>query len=170
MYGLYQRKFIFKVSNLFIHSEGRKDYFDGDKKMNITLDQYTKDPQTGADRRLQYPLDWTPEVEANAIKFLAIVGNFLDELGIKEITISSGFRPLAINNKTLHAAKSSYHMLGLAVDLKDNEKKDLAKLVASRPDLLRKYNLFMEDMAHTNYWCHIDLGVRADRPSRVFIP
>jgi uncharacterized protein YcbK (DUF882 family) len=138
--------------------------------MNITLDEYTKDPQTGADRRLQYPLDWTPEVEANAIKFLAIVGSFLDELGIKEITISSGFRPLAINNKTLHAAKSSYHMSGLAIDCKDNQKQDLAKLIASRPDLLRKHGLFLEDPNSTHYWAHIDMGTRADRPNRIFIP
>lgn len=144
--------------------------YKGNKEMTITLDQYTKDPQTGADRRLQYPDAWTPEVQANAVKFLAIVGNFLDELGIKEVTISSGFRPLAINNKTLHAAKSSYHMNGLAVDLLDNTKQDLAKLIASRPDLLRKYGLFLEDPNSTHYWAHIDMGVRQDRPSRVFLP
>jgi hypothetical protein len=163
MYGLYQRKFIYEVPNLCIYSKGNNE-------MNITLDEYTRDPQTGADRRLQYPSDWTPEVQANAIKFLAIVGNFLDELGIDEITISSGFRPLAINNKTLHAAKSSYHMSGLAIDIRDNEKQDLGHLIASRPDLLRKYNLFLEDLNHTHYWAHIDLGTRADRPSRIFIP
>jgi hypothetical protein len=145
-------------------------YCKGDKKMNITLDDYTKDPQTGADRRLQYPLDWTPEVQANAIKLLKVINSFLTELGIEEATVSSGFRPLAINNKTLHAAKSSYHMSGLAVDLKDNNIQDLGKLIASRPDLLKKYNLWLEDLNHTHYWTHLDLGTRTDRPSRVFLP
>jgi hypothetical protein len=40
-------------------------------------------------------------------------------------------------------------MIGKAVDLLDNSNQDLAKLIASRPDLLRKYELFMEDMRST---------------------
>lgn len=135
----------------------------------ITLSDYTKDPQTGEDRSLQYPTEWTDTTKANAIKLLGVINSFLSELGITKAIVSSGFRPSSINNKTLHAAKSSYHMNGLAIDIKDNSNQDLAKLVASRPDLLKKYNLWMEDMNSTHYWVHIDMGTRSDRPSRVFL-
>jgi uncharacterized protein YcbK (DUF882 family) len=130
----------------------------------ITLEAYAM----GRDKL--YPNDWTDEVKNNAIRLLGIVNEFLNELGIKEAIVSSGFRPPAINNITTNAAKKSYHMTGLAVDIKDNSKKDLANLVASRPDLLRKHGLWMEDKNHTNDWVHLDIGSRTDRPSRVFLP
>ena len=130
----------------------------------IALEQYAM----GRDKL--YPLDWTDEVKNNAIKLLDIINTFLTELGIEEAIVSSGFRPPAINNKTTNAAKRSYHMIGLAIDLKDNEQQNLGKLVASRPDLLKKYNLWLEDLNHTKYWVHLDIGTRADRPSRVFLP
>jgi len=130
----------------------------------ITLDQYSM----GRDKL--YPDEWTQDVQNNAIRLLKIVNAFLNELGIKEAIVSSGFRPAAINGKITNAAKKSYHMIGLAVDIKDNDNQDLANLIASNPDLLRKYNLWLESPAATKGWAHIDLGSRMDRPSRVFNP
>jgi len=130
----------------------------------ITMEDYTK----GRDK--QYPEEWTPEVQANAIKLLDIVNKFLTELGIDEVEVTSGFRPAAINASLPNSAKRSYHMTGLAVDLSDNKTQDLARLIKSRPDLLKKYSLWLESPDATKYWCHIDLGVRTDRASRVFIP
>lgn len=134
----------------------------------ITLDDYTK----GRDK--QYPDEWTEDVKNNAIKLLKIVNSFLNELGIKEAKVSSGFRPAAINGKITNAAKKSYHMTGLAIDILDDKNQDLAKLIASKPDLLRKYNLWLESPASTkgqnSNWAHLDLGKRTDRSSRIFLP
>lgn len=130
----------------------------------ISLDQYTK----GRDK--QYPKEWTPEVQANAIKLLGIVNKFLNELGIEKVEVSSGFRPAAINASLPNSAKRSYHQICLAVDLLDDKDQNLARLVKNRPDLLKKYNLWLESPDATKYWVHLDLGQRTDRPSRIFIP
>ena len=140
----------------------------------ISLDLYFTDFVTKADRRKQYASQFTPEILANVQKLLVQVNALLNDLGIKTSGVTSGWRPAAINSATPNSAKASYHMTGLAVDLLDNAKQDLAHLVASRPDLLRKYNLWLESPLSTKgqntNWCHIDLGTRSDRPSRVFLP
>jgi len=134
----------------------------------ITMEDYTK----GRDK--QYPEEWTPEVQANAIKLLDIVNKFLTELGIDEVEVTSGFRPAAINASLPNSAKRSYHQISLAIDLLDDKDQNLAKLISSRPDLLRKYSLWQENPNATKgkitNWSHIDLGVRQDRPSRIFNP
>jgi hypothetical protein len=125
-------------------------------------------------RDLLYPDEWTKEVESNAINLLEKVNELLNELGIQEAVVSSGFRPAAINGKITHAAKRSYHMLGMAVDIVDNKNQDMGKLIASRPDLLLKHGLWLEDLSstigHTTNWVHLDCGVRQERPSRTFKP
>lgn len=140
----------------------------------ITLDMYFTDFITKKDRRKEYPNDFTPEILANAKKLLVQINAILIDLGIEKAQVSSGWRPEAINNKTTNAAKKSYHMLGLAIDILDNKNQDLSKLVASKPDLLKKYNLWLEDSASTKgkntNWCHMDLGTRSDRPVRIFKP
>ena len=144
------------------------------KNSPISLDLYFTDFVTKADRRKQYASDFTDEINNNAIVLLDKVNSLLGELGIKTGDVTSGWRPAAINSKTANAAKRSAHMIGKAVDLLDNDNQDLAKLVASRPDLLRKYELFMEDMNSTRginqNWVHLDYMVRSDRPNRIFIP
>lgn len=140
----------------------------------INLDLYFTDYVTKQDRRLQYVTEFTPQILANAQKLLIQVNALLNDLGIKSGNVTSGWRPAGINSATPNAAKSSYHMLGLAVDILDNGKQDLAHLIASRPDLLKKYNLWLEDPNFTKgkntNWAHLDLGVRQDRPSRIFLP
>lgn len=140
----------------------------------ISIDLYYTDYVTKVDRRKEYSSDFTPEINANSIILLSKVNSLLTELGIDSGDVTSGWRPPAINSKTANAAKRSAHMIGKAVDLLDNFNQDLAKLVASRPDLLRKYDLFMEDMGSTRgqntNWCHIDMMSRSDRSSRIFIP
>lgn len=137
-------------------------------KKLITLEQYAM----GRDKL--YPTEWTKEVQDNAKKLLEKVNALLSELGIEKVSVSSGFRPAAINNKITNAAKKSAHMIGKAVDIMDNKNQDLAKLVANSPILLRKYGLFMEDLNSTRgqntNWVHLDIIERSDRPSRVFKP
>jgi hypothetical protein len=140
----------------------------------ISLDLYFTDYVTKADRRKQFPKDFTPDIEANAKKLLIQVNLLLNDLGIEFADVTSGWRPPQINNKTTNAAKRSAHMIGLAVDILDNINQDLCNLIASRPDLLKKYNLWLENPPSTvgqnTNWAHIDLMTRQDRPSRVFLP
>lgn len=144
------------------------------KNSPISLDLYYTDFVTKKDRRKEYPSEFTQEINNNALVLLDKVNSLLEELGIKTGNVTSGWRPSAINSKTANAAKRSAHMMGKAVDLLDNSNQDLAKLIASRPDLLRKYELFMEDIKSTRgqntNWCHLDNMSRSDRPSRIFIP
>lgn len=140
----------------------------------ISLDLYFTDFTTKADRRIEFASEYNDDIKNNAIKLLALINQLLNELGIDSADVTSGWRPPQINNKTTNAAKKSYHMLGMACDILDDDNQCLAKLVGSRPDLLKKYGLWMESPQSTKgintNWCHLDYGTRADRPSRVFLP
>jgi hypothetical protein len=165
-----------KMQNMWIHDEGYKKYKEKEEKMPevISLDLYFTDFVTKADRRVQFASVFTPEILANAQKLLIQVNALLNDLNVKTGDVTSGWRPAIINASTPNAAKSSYHMLGLAVDILDNKNQDLAKLIAAKPDLLRKYNLWLESPTSTKgintNWVHLDVGVRSDRPSRIFLP
>ena len=117
-----------------------------------------------------------PEVnKVNAERLITAVNAFLKDIGhVAPVTVSSGFRPAAVNSGIANAAKKSLHMECLAIDMLDDKNQTLAKLCASKPEVMRKYGLFLEDPASTigksQNWTHLDLGTRADRPSRVFKP
>ena len=114
--------------------------------------------------------DLTDEVKHNAAILCGKVNAALDEMGYTgSRTISSGFRPSTVNLVTPGAAPKSGHMIGKAVDFADVTGK-LWSLCASKPDILRRYGLFLEDRAATPTWCHLDYIDRPDRPSRVFQP
>lgn len=140
----------------------------------ISLDLYFRDFVTKADRRIQFASEFTEDINNNAIKLLGLVNQLLNDLGIETADVTSGWRPPQINNKTTNAAKKSFHMLGMAVDVLDDKNQNLAKLIASRPDLLKKYGLWLESPQSTKgqntNWIHLDYGIRTDRPSRVFLP
>lgn len=133
------------------------------KQPIITLEAFLM----GRDK--QYPAEYTQELQNNATAFLERLNSFLEEVGIEHAEVSSGWRPAAINANIANAAKKSLHMICKACDLKDMDGK-LDELCGSKPELLRKYGLFMEDPKSTPNWCHLDNGQRADRPSRIFIP
>lgn len=131
----------------------------------INLEQYAS-AHGKYPNRLKDP-EFTLEVMDNAQKLLDKVNAFLVEIGVKDVKVSSGFRPSAVNAATPGAAKKSAHLSGLAIDIEDPDGK-LDELVVSKPDLLRKYGLFVEDPKSTPKWCHIDCVDRTDRPSRQF--
>lgn len=117
--------------------------------------------------RLDNP-ELTEEVKDNAVILLNKVNQLLDELKITKVTVSSGFRPSAVNAATKGAAKKSLHMTGHAIDILDIDNK-LGKLILTQPDLLKKYGLWMEDISATPTWCHLDDSTtRKDRELRVF--
>ncbi len=116
----------------------------------------------------------TDEVKANAQKLLDKVNALLKDLSIIKVDISSGFRTSAANSNISNAAKKSLHMQGRALDLVDTKDQSLAKLILSKPELLKKYDLWLEDPSATigknTNWVHLDIGIRSDRPIRTFKP
>lgn len=116
----------------------------------------------------------TPEVLNNIENFLKHVIPFLKEFGVLKVNITSGFRPSKVN-QNIGGAKRSLHQIGLAIDIADanGQLKEVIRQNAEKygkDDLLHKYNLWMENEAHTPTWCHIDMGKRRERKIRIFIP
>lgn len=138
----------------------------------ITLENYVSANGRYLNRKTSQ--EWTTETENNARKLLSVVNALLQELGIKIADVTSGFRPSAVNKNIPNASKKSLHQQGLAVDILDDKDQTLAKLIQSKPELLKKYNLWLEDPQFTKgkntNWVHLDLGNRTDRPIRVFKP
>lgn len=138
----------------------------------IELEQYLTSNGRYKDRLAH--IECTPVVKANATSLLEKVNGLLEELKISKVDVTSGFRTSTANANTPNSAKKSLHMLGLAVDILDNKTQDLGKLIASKPELLKKYGLWIEDLSATigknTNWCHLDCGNRSDRASRTFRP
>lgn len=104
-----------------------------------------------------YPKEFTSEVQQNALNLIVAVNSLLEELNWTEpIVVSSGWRPASLNATVKGAAKKSNHVRGLAIDLVDKDHK-LYDLIVSRPDLMRKYNIFLEDKSATFSWTHIQV-------------
>ncbi len=150
----------------------------------ITLKDYTTNQ--GVDRAAEFPVEWAL-AETNAIILLAKVNSFLDDveklLGIVlKREVSSGFRPEAVNATTTGASKTSLHMRGKAVDIRDDERifKNAFQPLFNpeHAQLLRSHGLFMEHPDYTKRkikgkiyeWFHLDDGDRVDRPTRTFVP
>jgi uncharacterized protein YcbK (DUF882 family) len=140
--------------------------------MTILLNEYLTSSGSYPDRAKSKEL--TPELISNANKLLEKVNFLLNELGVTNVKISSGFRTSTANAGIANAAKKSAHMSCLAIDVIDDKDQTLGKLVASKPELLRKYGLMIEDLGSTkgknSNWVHLDCVDRTDRPSRSFKP
>jgi hypothetical protein len=104
----------------------------------------------------------TDVIKANAQALCNKVNAFLDELGYTgKRDVTSGFRPLSVNEVTSNAGKKSHHLTGNALDILDDKDQTLAKLAESRSDLLEKYGLYMEDHRNTKgkntNWFHVQV-------------
>ena len=132
----------------------------------IDLTNYITASGKYKDRLLSSEL--TKEVKDNAIILLNRVNQLLKELGYKKVDVSSGFRTSAVNAATKGSAKKSLHMLGKAVDIAD-PKHELYKKIEEKPELLKKYGLWMEHKDNAPTWCHLDCSnLRVDREVRIF--
>lgn len=86
----------------------------------------------------------------------------------KQLSISSGYRPAYINEKTKNAAKHSLHMICAACDIEDPTG-ELAKFCLADIPMLEHIELWVEDPAYTKGWVHVQLyPPRSGK--RVFIP
>jgi hypothetical protein len=132
----------------------------------ISLSQYLMG------REVQYKDEYNQLVMDNAKELLIKVNNLLNDLGVTSAPVSSGWRPPSLNATIKNAAKRSLHMSGKAVDILDDKDQTLAKLILSKPELLKKYDLWIEDETKTvgknTNWVHLDIGVRQDRLVRKF--
>jgi uncharacterized protein YcbK (DUF882 family) len=99
----------------------------------------------------------------------------------KPVSISSGFRPSAVNANVKGASKKSLHQQCLALDIfqakPTNELGLLIRKIQNnqgKKGILGKYGLMMEAIEATvgqnSLWCHLDLGKRSERPSMEFKP
>jgi hypothetical protein len=144
------------------------------RAIGITASQYWMGRDT------LYRLELTPEIRTNAAYLLAGVNALLvlaagDGVvpGIDEKTgnyVASGWRPLAINDRTSHAAKSSTHILGLGVDLQDHRhERLLARWCLRKLQHLERLGLYMEDPRWTPDWVHLQRRAPGSG-KRVYVP
>lgn len=126
----------------------------------ITLEDYLKG------RHVQYPDEYSAELEANAVQLLRRVNALLDDIGMLDgIRVSSGFRPREIN-AAAGGARHSKHITCQAIDIADPIPKIGRKITR---ELLRKHGLFMEHPSYTHGWIHLQ-SVPPASGSLVFIP
>jgi len=117
-------------------------------------------------RDAQYPL--TTEKNDNMADLLTKINGLLAELGVHP-TVSSGYRPDAINMQVAGAAKMSAHRTCQAVDLHD-EDGSLAQLLKDRLDLRMKYGLRLENPRFTRGWVHLQTRPLHDPNQWTFDP
>lgn len=117
-------------------------------------------------------LELTPEKMINAQEFIRRLNGLLSDISTNEYpkaySFSSGFRTSEAN-KLAGGAKVSAHMMCKAGDLLDMTK-ILAPLIQSKPQLLKKWGLMIENPEKTKGWCHLDMVERTPRISQMFNP
>lgn len=116
-------------------------------------------------REKLYPL--TPEQETNLTHLLDCLNQFRTIYG-KPMTVSSGYRPEAINSTVPGSAKKSNHIMCLACDFKDLDG-SLDKYCLDNLDVLKKCGLYLEDPASTSSWTHLQ-AIAPKSGNRVFKP
>lgn len=95
----------------------------------------------------------TRELRSNARETLRRVNRLLRRAGILT-SVSSGWRPAAVNARIPGAAKGSRHILCLAIDLNDRDGALDAWCMAN-PAVLEELGLWLEHPAATPGWCHL---------------
>jgi len=127
----------------------------------ITLDDYFM----GRDKL--HADELTEDIVENAKVLIAVINDLLEYEFRGERKVSSGWRPLGVNEKA-GGAKRSAHLTGEAIDLMDKDG-ELADLLMARRDLLDTYDLYMENPHFTKGWVHLQTrptrsGVRVFNP------
>jgi len=122
-------------------------------------------------RDKEFPLN--SQLEGNAEELLRRVNGLLqDLLPLLHASghpclfkVSSGYRPGYYNTKA-GGAKYSMHLVCGAVDIADAGN-ILDSCILKCPDLLQKWQLWLEHPNHTPGWVHLDIR---SRPNHVFLP
>lgn len=112
----------------------------------------------------------TLDVRSNLVDLVKRINNLFNALQIPTPRVTSGFRPLSVNQRS-GGAKRSLHMVGKAVDLLDpGLPGEIEKKILISPNLLLEFGLWMEDQNSTPGWLHLDSGLRDHRLLRTFKP
>lgn len=131
-------------------------------------------------RREQYPLSYSPDIEREALRTIALVSQLLTEAQAAGVTlernprtgslVSSGWRPPAVNASTPNAAVRSLHMTGRALDVYDPDG-DLDEwlMTDAGQAALKRIGLWLEHPAATKGWSHLQT-VAPRSGNRVFYP
>jgi len=116
----------------------------------------------------------TPEIRQNAIETVRRVNDLMKAAKLT-CTVSSGWRPPAVNAGVAGAAKRSKHMLAQACDLQDSDGALDAWCLANLSELVR-IGLWLEHPSATKTqgrfghgWCHVQT-VPPKSGNRVFYP
>lgn len=116
-------------------------------------------------RDVKWPL--TVEQEMEVTKLLAAVQGLFADCPVP-LSVSSGYRPAAVNAQVPNSAKRSAHMSCQAVDLADPDRK-LAHYLLDNVSLLEQWDMYLEDPAYTAGWVHVQTR-RTRSGKRVFKP
>lgn len=131
----------------------------------LTLD----DILTSSGKFKKRPIDYPPPQATIAhAEDLLVRLNRLVMYWERPITISSGYRPAAINDRINGASKSSHHIICAAADLVDKDGK-LAAFCMNDLPMLEHLGLWMEHPESTKCWVHLQIfpprsGNRVFRP------
>ena len=123
----------------------------------ISVKEYLKD------REIAHPI--TTEMAVNMADLLSRVNYLFGRLNLRA-SVSSGYRPVEMNNRIKNAAKASTHTVCKGIDLVDPYGK-IGLLLLARQDLLKECGLWLENPRHTVGWVHCDTK---ERINRVFNP
>lgn len=114
-----------------------------------------------------HPMELTAEVAYNSVETIRRVNTLLLRFGERR-TVTSGWRPISVNESTPGAAKKSSHVLGLACDLEDSDG-TLGQWCLDNIFELEEIGLWLEHPSKTKGWCHLQT-VPPKSGNRVFYP
>jgi len=106
-------------------------------------------------RDKKYPDSYTQEISGNIDRLLVPINAVRDAYD-KPMSVSSGWRPPAINEATSNAAEKSNHLKGLAVDFKDPNGK-LRDWVLDNLAFIASLGIYLEDFRWTPGWVHMQI-------------
>ena len=134
--------------------------------MNFTLEQYLM----GRDKKYACPqfVKSNAEVLLVRVNKLCIMYNFATGRIARELT--SGWRPVEVNNAVPGAAKNSKHTIGQAIDVSDDDGAlDTWLLTSEGLGALDECQLWLESPGSTPRWSHLQ-SVSPNSGKRVFNP
>ncbi len=127
----------------------------------ITLDDY----YMGRDK--QYPQELSEELCSNAAAVVERVNRLLARAGLAR-SVSSGWRPAAVNATVPGASPRSRHLTCQAIDVADDDDR-LDAWCMAHLEVLEELGLWLEHPDATPRWCHLQI-VPPGSGKRVFEP
>jgi hypothetical protein len=117
-------------------------------------------------REITYASEFNDVISENLLNMAEKLNAFQAAYG-KQLKITSGWRPAAINAK-VGGAKRSNHQLGLACDVADSDGA-VDKFCMDNLKLLEELGLYLEHPDATVGWCHLQMAPPRSG-NRVFRP